>query len=83
MDYIYVYDDNNNKIKMEVVIVFDISDSKYHYIIYRSLDKEHTYYGKYLGDSITDLITDLTEKEMLIVNTIYEELEGEANARSE
>jgi len=33
-DYIYVYDGNNNKIKMEVVTIFNIDKYDFNYIIY-------------------------------------------------
>ncbi len=83
MDYIYIYDDKNNKTKMEVVTIFEIDNSFYHYIIYRTIDKKHVYFGKYEGNEITELITDLTKKELLIGKSIYEQIEGEDNARSE
>ena len=34
MDYIYITDENNNKIKMELVTTFELKNRDYKYIIY-------------------------------------------------
>ena len=70
MDYIYVYNENNEKEKMEVVLIFDMPGQEYHYIIYRSMDKNNYYVGKYIGEEIVDLITDLNSKEIEFANSI-------------
>ena len=80
MDYIYVIDDENKKEKMEVVSIFNFEDSNYNYIIYKSLLKEEYFIGKYQGDNITLLDTNLNEKELNFANNILNTLIGEKDA---
>jgi len=70
-DYIYVYDGNNNKIKMEVVTIFNIDKYDFNYIIYKELDYQKYYIAKYKGDSIVDLNNDLSEEEMKFANSVF------------
>jgi len=70
-DYIDVYTDNGVE-KMEVVLIFNLEGYKYNYIIYRTLDNEHYYIGKYIGENIVDLDTNLSENEMLLAEKILE-----------
>ena len=50
MDYIYITDENNNKIKMELVTTFELKNRDYKYIIYCELDKSHLYLAKYIDN---------------------------------
>ena len=38
MDYIYITDQSNNKIKMELVTTFELKGYSYKYIIYKDLE---------------------------------------------
>ncbi len=69
-DYIYIYDDNNNKLKMEVVLKFNIDGYKYNYIIYKD-DKDY-FVAKYIGDSIVDLDTNLSKREIMFCENMLE-----------
>lgn len=73
MDYIYVFDENDNKKKMEVVSTFKLENLPDKYIIYSELDRSHYYIGKY-KDGSDELITDLSEKELELCNSIFKEV---------
>ena len=77
MDYINVTKDNGEIEKMEVVTIFNRSDSNYNYIIYRSLDGDNYYTGKYIGDNLVDLDTDLSNEEIKYANGILKGLVGD------
>lgn len=70
MDLINITDQDNNIIKMEVVSTFKVKDLKWNYIIYRDLEKEHYYLAKYMENK-EDLITDLTDEEIKLCNSIF------------
>ena len=70
MDYIYVYNEKNEEEKMEVVLIYEIPNNKYHYIIYRTMDGKNYYTGKYEGEEIVDLNTDLDSNEMEFANKV-------------
>lgn len=74
-DYIYVYDDNENKLKMEVVLSFKLEDESKQYIIYKELDKKFPLYAaKFnLNVGISDLDTNLTKEEKIIISKIVKE----------
>ena len=73
MDYIYITDENNNKIKMELVTTFELKNRDYKYIIYCELDKSHFYLAKY-KDNIEELNTDFTASEYKLCNEIFKEV---------
>ena len=73
MDYIYITDENNNKIKMELVTTFELKNRDYKYIIYCELDKSHFYLAKY-KDNIEELNTDFTSSEYKLCNEIFKEV---------
>ena len=73
MDYIYITDENNNKIKMELVTTFELKNRDYKYIIYCELDKSHFYLAKY-KDNIEEVNTDFSESEYKLCNEIFKEV---------
>ena len=77
MDYITITKENGENEVMEVVTIFNKSDSDYNYIIYKSLDSNVYYTGKYNGDTVVDLNTDLSEEEKKYANGILKGLVGE------
>lgn len=77
MDYIYITKEDNTTEKMEVVTIFNISNSDYNYIIYKSINNTDYYVGKYVGNDICNLETDLTDIEMNYANGVFEALVGE------
>lgn len=77
MDYITVTKDNGKMEVMEVVTIFNKSNSKYNYIIYRTLDNSNYYTAKYMGNEIVDLDTNLDEEEIEYANGIFNALVGE------
>lgn len=80
MDYVFITKENNEIEKMEVVTIFNISNSEYNYIIYRSLNNNDTYYvGKYMGEDVSELCTDLNEKELSYARGIFDALVGDNN----
>ena len=70
-DIIEITDKNNKKRKVELVTKFNLSGFKYNYIIYRELDKSHTYIAKYEGENIVNLNTDLSDVELSMAEIIY------------
>lgn len=78
MDYVVILKSDGTEEKMEVVSIFDKSDSQYHYIIYKSKLGEY-YAGKYLQDDISDLSVDFDPIEWEYVNGIFQFLTGEKN----
>ena len=75
MDKIVVTMADGREEEMEVVSIFEMSDSPYHYIIYRSADSY--YAGKYLGEEIVSLDTNLTSREKEYLKGVFQALVGE------
>ncbi len=75
MDKIVVYSDDGTREEMEVVTIYEMSNRPFHYIIYRSFQDEY-YVGKYMGDQVVDLDTDLDALEMKYAEGILEGLVG-------
>ena len=70
-DLIEITDKNNNKRKVELITKFKLEGYEYNYIIYREIDKSHTYIAKYEGDEIVKLNTDLSKQELALAEMIY------------
>ena len=77
MDYIYINDEFNNKLKMELVTTFELKGYSYKYIIYKDIDN-HFYLAKY-KDNIEELNTAFTEKEYELCNVIFKEVSKKWN----
>ena len=75
MDYITITKENGEKINMEVVTIYNMSNSDYNYIIYK--DDNNYYTGKYKGTDIVDLDTNFNEKEIVYANAIIDALVGD------
>lgn len=71
-DLIQINDSEGNVLDFEIVSIYQIENSDYNYIIYRSLDEQDYYIAKYKGSNIVDLDTNLNEKELEIGNKILE-----------
>lgn len=76
MDYIKVTKDNGEEELMEVVTIFNKSNSNYNYIIYKSKNNDY-YTGKYLGEDIVDLDVNLDYEEMEYAKGIFSALVGD------
>ena len=63
MDVISILKENGQSEDMEVVTIFDMNNSQYHYVIYKSLQGEY-FVGKFLGEDVVDLVTDLSSMEL-------------------
>ena len=77
MDYITVTKDNGEIEAMEVVAIFNKSDSDYNYIIYKSLNGDDYYTAKYIGEEIANLDVNLDEEETKYTTGIFKALVGE------
>ncbi len=77
MDYINIMKSNGQNEVMEVVTIFNMSNSEYNYIIYKSLDNKEYYTGKYIGNDIVELNTDLSEEEKVYAEGILNGLVGD------
>lgn len=71
-DYIKVLDKNNIERLAEIVVIFNLEDYDFNYIIYKELDNSHTYIAKYKGKDIVNLDRNLSEEELRLANIIYE-----------
>lgn len=71
MDKVYIYDENNNRIEMEVVTIFKFANSLFNYIIYTDNERKKYYTAKYVND-IGELNTDFSDKELQLCNKILE-----------
>ena len=76
MDYIYITKDDNTIEKMEAVTIFNVSNSDYNYIIYKSLSTGDYYAGKYLDNNLSDLDTNLESFEIELVSGVFDSLVG-------
>ena len=80
-DFIYIYDKDGKKIKMELVFAMNSEDGESQYIVYKEIDKiVPVYMAKIkLSDGIIDLDTDLTKEEKSLVEKMFKEkIIGEA-----
>ena len=73
MDYIYITDENNNKLQMELVTTFELKGYSYKYIIYKDLEEKHFYLAKY-KDDIDSLNTEFTDYEYKLCSEIFKEV---------
>ena len=73
MDFIEIYDENDNKKKMEVVCTFRLKGYNYNYMIYKEIDNSHYYLGKYSDDNF-NLSTDFDENELKEANKVFTEV---------
>lgn len=71
MNKIYVYDNQNNRLEMEVVTIFKFANNIFNYIIYTDKDHSNYYVAKYIYE-IDELNTDLSESELALCNKILE-----------
>ena len=76
MDIIEITKKDGTVEKMEVVSIYARSDSPYNYIIYRSLETNEYYTGKYIGEKLVKLDTKLDNKEMEYAHGVFEALVG-------
>lgn len=77
MDYITITKTNGTKEVMEVVTIFNRTDSDYNYIIYKTLDNSKYFTGKYKGENIVNIDTDLDEEEMEYAKGVFKAVVGE------
>lgn len=69
-DYIEVYDKDNNKEKVEVILSFKYFRNHVNYIVYRSLKNNQIYAGRYDPTKLVGkLETDLSDNEKKIIET--------------
>ena len=62
-DYIYIYNENGEKIKMEAVIALKLNNSDDQYIAYRDENKPNDIYIAKIKPNTNELDTNLTNKE--------------------
>ena len=77
MDYVTITKEDGSIEDMEVVTVFNMTSSNYNYIIYRSLITGEYFTGKYIGNFIEEINTDLTKEEVEYANGIFKALVGD------
>ena len=74
-DYIYVYDKEGKKTKMELILAINSKDGKFQYIAYKhETQVVPIYMGKIeLNDGLINLDTNLTEDEKLLIEKVLKE----------
>jgi len=74
-DFIYIFDENGKKIKMELVFAMNSEDGKSQYIVYKEIDKiVPVYMAKIkLATGLMDLDTNLTLEERELVEKKFKE----------
>ena len=81
-DYIYIYDNNGKKNKMELVLAMNSLDGMFQYIVYKEVNKALPLYmaKTSIKNGLLDLDTNLTEEEkQLIENTLNKKITGGNN----
>lgn len=76
MDIIEITKKDGTVEKMEVVSIYIRSDKPYNYIIYRSLETNQYYTGKYIGEKLVKLDTNLDKEEMEYAHGVFKSLVG-------
>ena len=76
MDIIEITKKDGTVEKMEVVSIYMRSDKPYNYIIYRSLETNQYYTGKYIGEKLVKLDTNLDKEEMEYAHGVFNALVG-------
>ncbi len=79
-DYIYIYNSLGEKEKMELVLTFKLKDVKSNYVIYKTLDGNNTYIARY-KDNIEELDTNITEKEIELIEKMLEGIKNEISSK--
>jgi len=74
-DYIYIYDKNGKKTKMELILAMNSLDGKFQYIAYKQEDKVVPLYMAklYLKRGISDLDTNLSQEEIEMLKKVIKE----------
>lgn len=70
-DFIYIYDNNNKEMKMEVILKINLANEDNNYIVYKD-DKEEYYCAKYIDSNVIKLDTNLKESELKLCKTFLE-----------
>ena len=71
MNKIFIYDESNNRLEMEVVTIFKFANNMFNYVIYTDMNHDNYYAAKYIND-IGELNTNFSEKELELCNSILE-----------
>ena len=70
--FIDIYDSNKNKLKMEVVMKFNLEGYRDNYLIYKEINEDNYFIAKYIGENMVDLDTDLTKSEIELAEKLLE-----------
>lgn len=71
-DYIYIYNENGEKIKMEAVIALKLNNSDDQYIAYRDENKPNDIYIAKIKSNTNELDTNLSNKEKRMLKEIIQ-----------
>lgn len=71
-DYIEIIDDEGREETYELVSTFRLEGYSSNYVVYKNIDNDKYYIGKYNGLNISDLDTNLTREEIDLVKGIFE-----------
>lgn len=71
-DYIYIYNENGEKIKMEAVIALKLNNSDDQYIAYRDENKPNDIYIAKIKPNTNELDTNLSNKEKRMLKEIIQ-----------
>ena len=71
-DYIYIYNENGEKIKMEAVIALKLNNSDDQYIAYRDENRPNVIYIAKIKPNTNELDTNLSNKEKEMLKEIIQ-----------
>lgn len=72
-DYIYVLNENNEQVKMEIVLVFKMKEFEEKYILYKDENDNSIIYLAKLKKDTNELETNLTDKEKEMANEVLKQ----------
>ena len=70
-----IYDSKGNVITMELVLSFRMNNINY--IVYKELDNDKMYAAKFIKNINEDFDSNLSIKELELVNAVYKEMQND------
>lgn len=72
-DYVYIYNENGEEIKMEAILAFKMEASQEQYLLYKAEDNNSEVYAAKVRPHTNELDTNLTEEEKRMAKELLEQ----------
>lgn len=72
-DYVYIYNENGEEIKMEAILAFKMEDSGEQYLLYKEEDNNSEIYVAKVKSHTNELDTNLTDEEKHMAKEVLEQ----------